>query len=519
MSATDSQFKNILALEFSTSKEQNIVHHTSPYLQYDQETSFVVDLDDVCKLTFIERKDVAKRLLLKHFIYDVDYQITTAPHTGNPGGSNKETIMLTPNSFIDFCTHQSEDGRIVRTCYKRMVALLAEHKRITYEDLYKKHKRLQEAEDARKEDERKVYEETGDMVYVWDSEFPNIYKVGSTDNLNSRAKSYKSCNIRGSFVYTKSCNNRRILESVVHHKLRAFKCMGREDWFELPLQVICDMVDGAQKYLDGDDAQACNLQLLPTGHCQSDTPRQLPATAAPNIIKFMSECCSINPSGSTIWLELIGRARTYFRMKNKELSGPLTKFLADNNYKKTDIWVEAESTTFNGYKGFTLNPLPPLSEPSNPPTEVDEFVHANFYRSDTSRVSTLVVKQAFVEWKAERDPNYTALRGTDWSLLKKYFSSMFFQSSIHDGERIRDGFYGVTLRGSKLEFAGRKSKPQNRKVVEQVDPNTSLVICEYMSVTSAGKKFGMDVGGMSTAISTGRLVSGFRFRLKEEEEE
>ena len=94
------------------------------YLNYDSKTEFVISLDDIWKWTGFARKDSAKRLLEKNFIENIDYIIkNSAPQFGgmlieninidvsanhdlkNLGciGLNKETILLTVNTFKKFC--------------------------------------------------------------------------------------------------------------------------------------------------------------------------------------------------------------------------------------------------------------------------------------------------------------------------------------------------------------------------------------------------------------------------------
>jgi hypothetical protein len=91
------------------------------------ETDFIINFDDIWKYVGFARKDGAKKLLEKNFIADIDYKIlllksaelstddkichkpTTddeichKPTKNTKGGFNKDTILLTINTFKGFC--------------------------------------------------------------------------------------------------------------------------------------------------------------------------------------------------------------------------------------------------------------------------------------------------------------------------------------------------------------------------------------------------------------------------------
>ena len=80
------------------------------YLNFDSYEDFVIDFDNIWKWVGFSRKDNAKKILTKNFINDIDYQIKKlfpeaagASREPQHGGQNKETIMLTINTFKKFC--------------------------------------------------------------------------------------------------------------------------------------------------------------------------------------------------------------------------------------------------------------------------------------------------------------------------------------------------------------------------------------------------------------------------------
>ena len=81
------------------------------YKQYKgKEEDFIMDFEQVYKFIGFTRKDHAKRLLLKHFIENIDYKMnkTIAPPLGgaktdNRGGVNKEQILVNLNTYKRYC--------------------------------------------------------------------------------------------------------------------------------------------------------------------------------------------------------------------------------------------------------------------------------------------------------------------------------------------------------------------------------------------------------------------------------
>ncbi len=91
---------------FNTYEQQMFISSFYCYLNYDDKTDFVIDLDNVWKWVGFSQKARAKELIEKNFIENTDYKISLAHGRKHPdirGGQNKELIMLTINTFKRFC--------------------------------------------------------------------------------------------------------------------------------------------------------------------------------------------------------------------------------------------------------------------------------------------------------------------------------------------------------------------------------------------------------------------------------
>lgn len=90
---------------FTESQQQLYVSSFYCYLNYNEKTDFVIDLDDVWKWIGFQQKVTAKNLLEKYFELNVDYikPLLASQKHQNKGGHNKEFFILTVRAFKLFC--------------------------------------------------------------------------------------------------------------------------------------------------------------------------------------------------------------------------------------------------------------------------------------------------------------------------------------------------------------------------------------------------------------------------------
>jgi len=92
---------------FNESHQQLFVASFYCYFNYDQKNDFVIDLDNIWKWLGFQQKVKAKALLEKNFVIDKEYKILLSQQvkqvSNAHGGHNKETFMLTINTFKKLC--------------------------------------------------------------------------------------------------------------------------------------------------------------------------------------------------------------------------------------------------------------------------------------------------------------------------------------------------------------------------------------------------------------------------------
>jgi hypothetical protein len=102
----DDDLVNLIREKMNTEDENLFVDSFKTYLKYGyDDSSFVINLDDIWKWVGFTRKDNAKALLIKNFIENINYKILLLQPQEQDlhGGHNKEMIMLTINTFKKFC--------------------------------------------------------------------------------------------------------------------------------------------------------------------------------------------------------------------------------------------------------------------------------------------------------------------------------------------------------------------------------------------------------------------------------
>ena len=88
---------------FTNSQQQLFISSFYCCLNYNQQTDYIIDLDNIWKWLDFSQKDAAKRLLEKYFIINYDYKLFNKEEKKGRGGHNKEIIMLNIKTFKSFC--------------------------------------------------------------------------------------------------------------------------------------------------------------------------------------------------------------------------------------------------------------------------------------------------------------------------------------------------------------------------------------------------------------------------------
>lgn len=203
-------------LTHCTEEEQQLfVQSFYMYLRYgEDDTAFVINLDDIWEWIGFGNKGNCKASLEKHFQEGIHYTVALLhpQKRKNEGGHNKETIMMTVDTFKDLCMRSNtERAKTVRGYYIKMEKIMHQY---TKECMIEEQKRVRE----------KVLIESFHMKPIdyagtFDFEGEELAKLGSTKDAKTRIADHKR-EIGNGFMlqFVTECEHYETLEKrVINH--------------------------------------------------------------------------------------------------------------------------------------------------------------------------------------------------------------------------------------------------------------------------------------------------------------
>jgi hypothetical protein len=104
----DERLYEILKEEMKEDEQKQFINSFKIYLEHgDDDTKFIISLDDVWQWVGFSEKGTAKRLLVNKFIENKDYVYHLAERSNGLVGSEKEKILLNVSTFKKFCMKAS----------------------------------------------------------------------------------------------------------------------------------------------------------------------------------------------------------------------------------------------------------------------------------------------------------------------------------------------------------------------------------------------------------------------------
>src|SRR6476620_9988680 len=195
-------FINKIKENFNEEEQRLFVANFYCYLNF-KDDEFIIELDKVWKWVGFSRIDSAKRVLEKNFKINQDYKIAlhNLVERKNEGGYNKETVLMTIDTFKNFCMIANTDkAKSIRNYYIKMEKLVTE----TFEtemneirlQLQTTQNELQDKEIEQRtkiENTLKTSFDKRKLVYlikVYQNE--NLYIFGFTDDIVTRLRTHKN---------------------------------------------------------------------------------------------------------------------------------------------------------------------------------------------------------------------------------------------------------------------------------------------------------------------------------------
>jgi hypothetical protein len=345
---------------FDINQQKMFVASFYCFLNYDANKEFIVDFDNVWKWLGFSRKSDGKRLLEKHFIIDIEYQVKSFVaevsavkkddditvfnfknndtkeqfEKDNRGGSNKETILLTVNTFKKFCLKAgTKKADEIHDYYIKLEQMLhetineetdelrkqlqnkEEEKKFLenkYIDLSEKHFRLEENH------KRSIYKKTrhslkkGPCLYLLrNPKVDNEIKFGITINLNSRLSSYMTY-FEPDILFIIFTNENKLLERCIKQKYKKnILCNdSAEEWIKnIDYNEIFEYIKNQAKLLNLDFTIHRNIEEI---FEKSNEPEEI--TSSESVLS--SEISSIELSPPELFENEDEQETEYIRMKS-----------------------------------------------------------------------------------------------------------------------------------------------------------------------------------------------------------
>ncbi|NBU33736.1 hypothetical protein EB118_06120 [bacterium] len=243
---------------FKADEQRLFVSSFYCYLNYDPEKDFVIDMDNVWEWLGFSQKGHCKRAIMKHFKNDADYKValSTPARRKNEGGFNKETVLLTVDTFKELCMLSGTDkSKEIRKYFLQMEKVFFETLKeelseqcmlleVKDQQLVVKDQQLAEViEESAKHKHNLILQEYShdcNIVYIikvktLDGAY--IIKIGESRRgidarYNEHKSKYPECLILDCFP-VKRCKD---FETFLHSRLRAFRykeLQGHENETEL----------------------------------------------------------------------------------------------------------------------------------------------------------------------------------------------------------------------------------------------------------------------------------------------
>ena len=286
---SENRLMNKIKDNFKDTDQQLFIANFYCFLKYDTKKDFVIDFDNVWKWVGFTKKNDGKRVLNKHFTIDIDYQIkklaaevSAASFENQYGGQNKETILLTVNTFKKFCLKAgTKKADEIHDYYIKLEELLHETINEESNELRKKLLDTKEENEKLSEEKIRIEEENKklvrkyirkpkevhkdkNVVYIMatkESVLTREYAIGKATDLNHRQDDYNHNKLHDfKVIYYKSFSSTRIMdyaESLVLSKLNKYKCKASRDAFCLPencdITIFTDVFDICAKFFEDVD--------------------------------------------------------------------------------------------------------------------------------------------------------------------------------------------------------------------------------------------------------------------------
>jgi phage anti-repressor protein len=517
---------------FTEEQQQLFISSLYCYLNYDQETDFVIDLDNIWKWLGFSQKAMAKRLLETNFILDKDYKVllcrSAEQTTEGRGGHNKQTVLLNVQTFKLFCLKAGTDrAGEIHKYFVKMELLLQQT--ITEET----NNLRQQLEQAKEELKLVQVSSKVPTVYIYNTDVnittTPVLKIGITNCLNERIQPYRTISPFGKVIFYETINDTNInikdVERTIHSILRQFNVKQELFKVDIDTAIKClrQVTTSYIVYNNHDEAERTHLinkldntnvtlfeddvETPPTNTCDASTQTEMneldPITTPiiqgnPEVIekfnKFIEDYCIVHPDAQVSAKDIVGQHRLHVQEAKKETTQAFTDYLK-RRFVYDRLQNNEKDQVVNGFTGVKLKEIT-YNYMSTPPSEIETFVFERCVFTPGGTALTKSILEEYRDWR--RILKKTPPLGKEEDELIRYLkqSPYTLYDTVWTTSGNGAGFYGLKL---KIEIKHhRKTSSTGCTIVKK--NQDGQVLNEYNTIAKAAETEQMCGAKMSRAV-------------------
>jgi phage anti-repressor protein len=549
---TDSYNNRFLAKikeTFSETQQQLFVSSFFCYLNYNQSTDFVIDLDNVWQWLGFSQKDAAKRVLDKHFTVENDYKFlrhNLAKQTNKGrGGHNREQIMLNIKTFKMLCikaaTKKADEIHEYFIKLEEMLQQLVQEESDELKQQLqqtKNEKQQIEAKNIQLEEENKLLQKRGNapVIYIYNIDTRALkpeLKIGYTINLHSRIKPYKQVCKHGKVELTVEIydQNVKTVENFIHHMLSKYQV--KDEVFQLDVEeakmMILRIVNTIKLFtLTNEGERQLKLSQLyerelevvdnqikeRVSTCEMATQTDeiveaFSSTSTANtnsneknqkFDQFITEHCIVRDDVEVSTTDIIGQYRIVTQTASKDVYHAFKAYL-DTRFKSARLKQQNQKNVINGYVGVKLRDID--YSKSTIPSDVQNFIYHACVFSPSGKALFSDLVDEYKKWKIMVQKPQTE---NDPEELKSYLKNTNYvlYTTIWANNGGGQGYYGIVL---KRDMDSVRTTSSTGKKVEKRMVDTNELLGTWDTIAKAAEAEAVCAAKMSRSIKN-RVVFG-----------
>jgi len=555
----NNKFINKIKENFTETQQHLFVSSLYCYLNYHPTNDFVINLDNIWNWLGFSQKANAKTCLEKHFVIEKDYKFllmqSQEQDKTKHGGHNKQTILLSINTFKLFCIKaETKKANEIHEYFVKLEELLQqivqEESNELKNQLEKLENRLLESEEGKKkkEEELQKQKEENELLQKTNREVPMIYvynidanqtdtivKIGISNHLNARMKSYKTSHPYGKLEFYKEidiAHDLHLFEKMVHDKLIFLRV--KHEMFRMSVEeaVMCitneynnikllqNTVESERKVkiqkifeytnkIINDEPEVSN-KITFDQSTQTDFNEMDPLTVQiihgnPDLLKkfdnFIEKNCIVRHDVEVSAKDIMGVYRLQAREAVKEVSHAFNDYLR-RRFKYDRLQVQDADQVVLGFIGVTLKKQEYKKSESASEEETFVFEKCVFTPAGTALSKDIV--EEYKDWKRIMKKPWD--EKNDVTRLKAFLKScpyVLFET-VWTTSGNGQGFYGIKLKRD-IKFH-RNTSSTGCKIFKK-DMNNN-VLCEYATIAKAAEMEKMCPAKMSRSVKNRVVFHG-----------